>query len=334
MTAGASGATMWSRRSRFREACTWLGAAALVSLPRAAHAQACCAGGSTVTPARLAMHDVALVGVEAKAGSVLSSYDAEGRTIAPPPGAHEADLEQDVFAAARVLRNGQIALLVPFVETWRSGLGQSEAGGGVGDVNASVRYDFTLAGMSTIVPGLAAVAGVTFPSGRPADAAGVGALATGATGIGAWQFNVGVAVEQIFGPWLFNVTGIVARTNGANGRRRAHGGARASRAAVDDAAGGGVHVSERLGRRAERRLRARGQLDHRRRGLPGDGPSSADSGDLGARAVHRRLASSGLDLRQPAHPAAGPQSARGRRSVADARSIVDVIGPRAHGIVR
>jgi hypothetical protein len=201
---------MSSRRSRFPDVLAALGVAALLFSATPARAQACCAGGSAVTPARLAMHDMALVGVEAKAGAVLGSYDAAGHTVAPPPGAHEADLEQDVFAAARVFRRGQIALLVPFVETWRSSQGQSEAGGGIGDVNASARYDFTLAGMSAIVPGIAVVAGVTFPTGRPADASGIGALATGATGVGAWQFNAGIAFEQTFGPWLVNITGIVA----------------------------------------------------------------------------------------------------------------------------
>jgi hypothetical protein len=99
-----------------------------------------------------------------------------------------------------------VALLVPLVETWRSSLGQSEAGYGVGDVNASVRYDFTLAGASRVVPGIAVLAGITAPTGKPADAPGIGALATGATGIGAWQFNLGLSVEQAFGPWLVSAT--------------------------------------------------------------------------------------------------------------------------------
>jgi hypothetical protein len=207
---------MWSRRSKFPEARTHthalvlVSALALLTWAPAAHGQACCAGGSAVTPARLEPHELALVGALARGGSVLGSWDAQGRTVAPPPGATEVDMEEDVFAAARVISRGQVALLVPVVETWRKLGGVSEFGGGIGDVNASARYDFTEAGMSHVVPGLAALAGVTIPTGRPADAQGIGPLGTGATGIGAWQLNFGVAVEQTFGNWLVNVTGLVA----------------------------------------------------------------------------------------------------------------------------
>ncbi|MGH7438727.1 MAG: hypothetical protein ACRENE_23820 [Polyangiaceae bacterium] len=152
-----------------------------------------------------------MVGIQAKAGLVPGSYDPGGAYVASPAGANELDLEQDLFGALRVLRRGQVSLLVPLVETWRQNpLGQSEAGGGLGDINANVRYDFIYAGASRWVPGLAALAGVTFPTGTPADAPGLGPLATGATGIGAYQINFGIAAEQTFGPWLVNATGLVA----------------------------------------------------------------------------------------------------------------------------
>jgi hypothetical protein len=157
------------------------------------------------------MLDDALVGVDVKAGLVTGSYDAAARPVASPAGASEVDLEQDVFGAVRVLGRGQVSLLVPVIETWRQSLGRAEAGGGLGDVNANVRYDFVLAGESRNVPGVAALAGVTFPTGTPADASGLGPLATGATGIGAHQINLGLAVEQTFGPWLVNATGLVAQ---------------------------------------------------------------------------------------------------------------------------
>jgi hypothetical protein len=156
------------------------------------------------------LHEDALVGVQAKAGAVSGSFDAGGHDVASPSGAGELDLEQDVFGAVRVLDRGQVSALVPLVETWRSSLGRSEAGGGIGDINANVRYDFMYAGASRLVPGLAALAGITFPTGTPPDAPGLGPLATGATGVGAYQINLGVAAEQTFGPWLVNLTGLVA----------------------------------------------------------------------------------------------------------------------------
>jgi hypothetical protein len=202
------------RRRRFKFRSRWVALAASAACAaggRPAWGQACCAGTGAVTPGRLALHESALAGIQLKAGDVLSSFDASGRVAPSPAGASEIDLEQDMFGAVRVLNRGQIALLVPLVETGRTSGGLSEFGGGVGDINASVRYDFTLAGASRVLPGIAALAGLTIPTGTPPDAPNLGPLATGATGIGAFQGTAGLAIEQAFGPWLVNATAIVAQ---------------------------------------------------------------------------------------------------------------------------
>jgi hypothetical protein len=187
----------------------WIALVACV-LPAAAHAQACCAGSSAVTPGRLEAHEDALVGAQIKAGAGVGSYDTGGRFVAPGAGDAEYDFEQDLLGAARVLRRGQLALLVPLVETERrTPQDGSHFGGGIGDVNASIRYDFVLAGESAFVPGIALLAGVTFPTGKPPELASP-PLAVDATGVGALQGNVALALEQTFGPWLVNLTGIVA----------------------------------------------------------------------------------------------------------------------------
>jgi hypothetical protein len=78
-------------------------------------------------------------------------------------------------------------------------------------VNLSARYDFILAGDSRYVPGIALLLGVTAPTGTPADAPNASKpLGTDTTGIGAWQGNLGLALEQTYGPWLFNATELVA----------------------------------------------------------------------------------------------------------------------------
>ena len=164
-----------------------------------------------MTPGRLALHEAALIGTQIKAGFALGSYDATGRYLPSPSTAAEQDFEQDLFGAVRVFARGQVALLLPLVETRRTSLGLAETGGGVGDINASARYDFTLAGASRVVPGIALLAGLTLPTGRPPDAPNLGVLATGATGIGAWQINAGLAVEQAYGPWLLNATAWIAQ---------------------------------------------------------------------------------------------------------------------------
>ena len=199
---------MSSRHSKFAEALAAF--ALLIGWAPSARAQACCAGTGAITPARLALHESALVGLQLKGAIELGSFNDRGAYQKSPSGASELDLEQDAFAALRVLERGQLALLVPLVETRRTSHAQSEFGGGLGDVNLNLRYDFTWAGASRVIPGVGALLGVTLPTGKPADAEDLRPLATDATGIGAYQASLGLAVEQAYGPWLLNVTGIAA----------------------------------------------------------------------------------------------------------------------------
>jgi hypothetical protein len=176
-----------------------------------ADAQACCAGAGALTPGRLAMHEDALVGLELHAATQLGTFDDGARYASVAAHSHEYDYEEDLFGAVRVLRRGQVALLVPLVETARTEQGLGELGGGIGDVNLSLRYDFIRAAESRYVPGIAALAGLTAPTGRPPDDQNPSKpLGTDATGIGAWQGNLGVALEQTFGPWLVNATELLA----------------------------------------------------------------------------------------------------------------------------
>ncbi len=178
--------------------------------PSVARAQACCAGGSAVAPARLELHEDALVGVQMRAAGVFGSYGIDGTYVGAPPSTSEFDYEQDLFGALRVTKHSQLALLAPLLETERSTLPDgSHVGGGIGDVNVSARYDFVMAGESRYAPGVALLAGLTLPTGKPAESASL-PLAVDTTGIGAFQANVAVALEQTFGPWLINATGILA----------------------------------------------------------------------------------------------------------------------------
>jgi hypothetical protein len=180
-------------------------------MPRLARAQACCAGSSALTPGRLALHEDALVGTELHAAAVIGEYDATtGRYFGMPHGQSEYDLEEDLFAAVRLFDRAQVALLLPYVETRRQGNDAEAFGGGIGDVNLSARYDFIRAGASRYVPGIAALAGITAPTGRPPTSPNAYELAVFATGTGAWQGNFGLALEQSFGHWLVNATELFA----------------------------------------------------------------------------------------------------------------------------
>ena len=183
-----------------------------------ARAQACCAGASAITPARLAPGEDQLVGIQAKAATLLGSYDDETRYRPLAAGSGEWDLEQSLFGAVRFAERAQLSLLVPFVETHRAALGQSATGGGVGDVNLGGRYDFTVPGRARSTPGLALLGGLTLPTGTPPDGARR-PLATDATGIGAIQGSVGGALEERVGPFMLGLSAIGAvRTSRSIGR--------------------------------------------------------------------------------------------------------------------
>jgi hypothetical protein len=201
-----------------RASWAWLLVLGHSAWPGNAHAQACCAGSAAVTPARLTLHEDALYGVQTKALWLSGSFDDERRYLPSPNGASEVDFEQDLFGAVRFLERGQLALMVPIVETRREAHQKVETGGGLGDVNESFRYDFVLAGQSRTIPGIALLAGLTLPTGKPADSSSK-ALATDATGTGTFQGTLGLALEQTYGSWLFNATGLVSQHTA----RSAHG---------------------------------------------------------------------------------------------------------------
>jgi len=184
----------------------------VLSVPKTSWAQACCAGAGAVTPGRLTIHEDALVGLQVRAAHVFGSFDTRGRYVPSSHGVDEQSFEQDVIAAVRLplAPRLQLAALLPFVETRRAAGGTSDFGGGLGDVNLSARYDFFQAGRARYVPGIALLAGFTFPTGTPPESASP-PLAVDATGTGAFQGNVGLAVEQTFGPWLVTAYGLVAK---------------------------------------------------------------------------------------------------------------------------
>ena len=183
---------------------------AMTAFSGRAWGQACCAGAGAITPGRLAIHEDVLVGLQFRVGHGFGSFSPTGAYLASPPRTTEWELEQDLVAALRVLPRGQLALLVPAIQTYRRTPTHSEFGGGLGDINFSARYDFLWAGEARYIPGIALLAGVTFPSGKSIEATET-TLGTDATGIGTFQANLGIALEHTEGPWLFGVTGLVAR---------------------------------------------------------------------------------------------------------------------------
>jgi hypothetical protein len=191
------------RSSRSTELVAGLLGLALLSWSAPAFAQACCAGGGAYAPARLKLYEDGLVGVQMKVVDGLGSFDGNLHYSNNPPGDSEVDLEEDVLGAYRINEHAQVGAVIPVVETGRVESGLSGFGGGLGDITVNARYDFILPANEKNLPGIAMVAGLTFPTGRAPDQAKT-PLAVDATGTGYWQGGLGLAVEQLFGRWVLD----------------------------------------------------------------------------------------------------------------------------------
>jgi hypothetical protein len=188
-------------------------AGVVASLPRAAHAQACCVGTGLVNPARLRMFEDRALGFQTRARSVVGAFGDQGSFAASTAGSRDMSFQQDLFGAIRLGPRFQVAGLVPFVATNREAAGISGWGAGVGDVAANVRYDLILAGERGRWPGVALLAGLAVPTGRSPDEAR-DPLATSATGTGSFEGNMGLAIETTFGHGFVAASGWIAQRSG------------------------------------------------------------------------------------------------------------------------
>ena len=170
---------------------------------RSASAQACCASAGLVAPTRLRSYEALAVGLQGRGRSVFGSFGADGNYTGNAAGDSESDLEQDLFAVARVSARGQVSLLIPFQENRRTIMGIADTGTGIGDIAINARYDFLVAGERRIVPGLALLVGLVLPTGTAPQGANV------ATGQGSTEGNVGVGIEQAYEPFFVTMTASV-----------------------------------------------------------------------------------------------------------------------------
>ena len=168
--------------------------AGLGAAPAAAWAQACCAAAGLVIPARLRPAEDFGAGAQVRERSIFGSFAANGTFATQPMG--DMVTEQDLFAAARVFRRGQVAVLVPFIETRLSEPGVAGWGGGVGDVAVNARYDLLLPREGgPHLPAIAILAGVLFPTGRAPDEV---SDPNDATGVGTFEGSLGLEIEQVW----------------------------------------------------------------------------------------------------------------------------------------
>ena len=183
----------------------------VVATEQEAHAQACCVGASGLTPGWLANHERFLVGAQLRVAQTHGTYPLRGDFYQALP-ARDSRLEQSLFGTVRLLPRAQIGFVAPMTTLRRRSGNLVETKTNIGDVTFIGRYDILRPGESRI-PGIAILAGGTVPTGTPSDET-QGYLATDVTGIGAWEGNAGLSLEQSYGGLILHATALVgARTS-------------------------------------------------------------------------------------------------------------------------
>ncbi len=187
---------------------SWVTCCTLLLLQKPS-AQACCGGSGLYALPRLQLHELALSAVTLRAAGTLGSLNPSGKYIVAPGGTGEVDLRQTLTGIVRLFQRGQLGINLPFVETRRSAQKFSDFGGGIGDVSLSVRYDFTSAGQSVPLPGVAIVALINAPSGSPPENSR-STLLVDVTGTGTWQGALGLGLEYAWRAWIAsaNITAV------------------------------------------------------------------------------------------------------------------------------
>ena len=193
--------------SRRRWTCLSLACLCCLGWSASALGQACCAGGQAVTPIRLGDFERGAVGLVLRTVGGLGSVDAYGKWQAATPGTQDINLEQDLLAAVRVTKRVQVALTLPWLEMARRVPGVPwSLGQGLGDIDLAARADVLRLDDARPWPAVAVIAGVTMPTGRPADQS-KRPLASDVTGTGAWQMRAALVLERQWQPWLLQVAG-------------------------------------------------------------------------------------------------------------------------------
>lgn len=174
-----------------------------------ARAQACCSGGGALTPWRLEHHEGWLVGLATRVTPMLGSFDADAVYRASPDGVRETEAEARLLGSARLHERVQLGVQVPFLLIDRTVRGDNATGFGIADVALGVRWDPIFVGERSGLPAIGLELGVVAPTGTAIEDSRR-ALAVDATGLGAWQFGMMLALEHVLGAdgqWLLSLRG-------------------------------------------------------------------------------------------------------------------------------
>jgi hypothetical protein len=183
--------------------------ACLAAAARPAAASPCCAGSTTPGFEHLALWETVAGGARGGLERGLGQWDAAGRWRS-----HEAYEETvgrlELWVVGRPRAALQLGARLPWVFTDRRAGGGHDTGGGVGDLGVSARWDVYPGGEGPAGLGIAAVVGLTMPTGRDMAAA-EGPLGADATGEGSFTPALGLVLMRPWDTLFVRIQGSVGR---------------------------------------------------------------------------------------------------------------------------
>lgn len=189
-----------------RTAALFAAIGALAASEGVARAQACCVGASGLTPGWLTNHEKALVGAQMRVSETIGTYPSVGPYYRPTPD-KDTRIEPSLFGTIRIVPRAQVSAFVPLEFVRRRSHGIVERRTAFADTTLVGRYDLVRAGESSWLPGIGVLVGTQIPTGTPAEK-GTGVLDADVTGLGEWEVNGGLLVEQTFGHFVAQATAV------------------------------------------------------------------------------------------------------------------------------
>lgn len=177
---------------------------AALGMPAQGQAAACCMSAAAWGSGRLLAWESAALGSELSFGSALGRWDASGRWSSLDAEHGEREGRAILWGMARLGPEVSAHLRLPVVAFWRRAGSLHESGGGLGDLDAGVRWQLLGIGEVLELPALALTLGVVAPSGTPVEES-AGTLEAGATGRGAWALGLAVELEKTRMPWYLRL---------------------------------------------------------------------------------------------------------------------------------
>lgn len=133
----------------------------------------------------------------------VGSFGSDGAFHQLPDGVTDVELSLSASTAARVTSRLEIGAETSGKLNVRGLSGESNVGGGIGDVRTHARFAVLKATEDRYIPGVYPVIGALLPTGVPASRSAAGSLQADVTGQGNAEVLVGLSLEKTYESAVF-----------------------------------------------------------------------------------------------------------------------------------